>query len=162
MPIFLATRKAALHQAWDTLKPTHMMWRDCSMWKERKGWLPRRWAILQSSYITLLDRLYLTERLLYALFFQVEMSWKSFNLSDVFLLDLGKNIIQWNGPKSNRQERLKVRFYFLSVTVLFWMGYSYWNIHLRRNKKSMCKKGLWWVTFTLTLTVPVWCSYRFS
>lgn len=46
------------------------------------------------------------------------MSWKSFNLSDVFLLDLGKNIIQWNGPKSNRQERLKVRFYFLSVTVL--------------------------------------------
>lgn len=40
------------------------------------------------------------------------MSWKSFNLSDVFLLDLGKNIIQWNGPKSNRQERLKVRFYF--------------------------------------------------
>lgn len=46
------------------------------------------------------------------------MSWKSFNLSDVFLLDLGKNIIQWNGPKNNRQERLKVRFYFLSVTVL--------------------------------------------
>uniref|UniRef100_A0AAX7U5J2 HP domain-containing protein n=1 Tax=Astatotilapia calliptera TaxID=8154 RepID=A0AAX7U5J2_ASTCA len=38
---------------------------------------------------------------------EVEMSWKSFNLSDVFLLDLGKNIIQWNGPKSNRQERLK-------------------------------------------------------
>ncbi|XP_063329165.1 advillin isoform X1 [Pelmatolapia mariae] len=38
---------------------------------------------------------------------EVEMSWKSFNLSDVFLLDLGKNIVQWNGPKSNRQERLK-------------------------------------------------------
>lgn len=38
---------------------------------------------------------------------EVEMSWKSFNLSDVFLLDLGKNIIQWNGQKSNRQERLK-------------------------------------------------------
>uniref|UniRef100_A0A668TKP5 HP domain-containing protein n=1 Tax=Oreochromis aureus TaxID=47969 RepID=A0A668TKP5_OREAU len=38
---------------------------------------------------------------------EVEMSWKSFNLSDVFLLDLGKTIIQWNGPKSNRQERLK-------------------------------------------------------
>uniref|UniRef100_A0AAX7V0T9 HP domain-containing protein n=1 Tax=Astatotilapia calliptera TaxID=8154 RepID=A0AAX7V0T9_ASTCA len=46
---------------------------------------------------------------------EVEMSWKSFNLSDVFLLDLGKNIIQWNGPKSNRQERLKVRFYFLNI-----------------------------------------------
>ncbi|XP_027857550.1 advillin [Xiphophorus couchianus] len=38
---------------------------------------------------------------------EVEMSWKSFNLGDVFLLDLGKNIIQWNGPKSNTQEKLK-------------------------------------------------------
>lgn len=41
--------------------------------------------------------------------FQVEMSWKSFNLGDVFLLDIGKTIVQWNGPKSNRQEKLKVR-----------------------------------------------------
>ncbi|XP_029007430.1 advillin [Betta splendens] len=38
---------------------------------------------------------------------EVEMSWNSFNLGDVFLLDVGKTIIQWNGPKSNRQERLK-------------------------------------------------------
>uniref|UniRef100_A0A8C7IW26 Advillin n=1 Tax=Oncorhynchus kisutch TaxID=8019 RepID=A0A8C7IW26_ONCKI len=38
---------------------------------------------------------------------EVEMSWKSFNLGDVFLLDSGKTIIQWNGPESNRQERLK-------------------------------------------------------
>ncbi|XP_037535559.1 advillin [Nematolebias whitei] len=38
---------------------------------------------------------------------EVEMSWKSFNLGDVFLLDLGKTIVQWNGPKSNKQERLK-------------------------------------------------------
>uniref|UniRef100_A0A8C9S1T3 Advillin n=1 Tax=Scleropages formosus TaxID=113540 RepID=A0A8C9S1T3_SCLFO len=37
----------------------------------------------------------------------VEMSWSSFNLGDVFLLDTGKAIIQWNGPDSNRQERLK-------------------------------------------------------
>lgn len=42
--------------------------------------------------------------------FQVEISWNSFNLGDVFLLDIGKIIVQWNGPKSNRQERLKVRF----------------------------------------------------
>lgn len=41
--------------------------------------------------------------------FQVEMSWKSFNLGDVFLLDMGKTIVQWNGPKCNRQEKLKVR-----------------------------------------------------
>jgi len=40
---------------------------------------------------------------------QVEKSWESFNLDDVFLLDAGKDIIQWNGPQSNRQERLKVR-----------------------------------------------------
>lgn len=40
---------------------------------------------------------------------QVEMSWKSFNRGDVFLLDLGQLIIQWNGPESNRQERLGVR-----------------------------------------------------
>ncbi|XP_062401454.1 advillin [Sardina pilchardus] len=38
---------------------------------------------------------------------EVEMTWQSFNLGDVFLLDTGKVIIQWNGPESNRQERLK-------------------------------------------------------
>ncbi|NWS68532.1 VILI protein, partial [Crotophaga sulcirostris] len=38
---------------------------------------------------------------------EVEMSWNSFNRGDVFLLDLGQLIVQWNGPESNRQERLK-------------------------------------------------------
>ncbi|XP_067843081.1 villin-1-like [Heptranchias perlo] len=38
---------------------------------------------------------------------EVEMSWKSFNNGDVFLLDLGKLIVQWNAPQSNRMERLK-------------------------------------------------------
>ncbi|XP_036611078.1 villin-1 [Trichosurus vulpecula] len=38
---------------------------------------------------------------------EVEMSWTSFNRGDVFLLDLGKLIIQWNGPESNRMERIK-------------------------------------------------------
>lgn len=38
---------------------------------------------------------------------EVEMSWRSFNRGDVFLLDLGKLIIQWNGPESNRMERLR-------------------------------------------------------
>ncbi|KAM4698651.1 villin-1 [Rhinophrynus dorsalis] len=37
---------------------------------------------------------------------EVPMEWDSFNLGDVFLLDLGKLIIQWNGPESNRMERL--------------------------------------------------------
>nr|XP_045729034.1 advillin [Mirounga angustirostris] len=38
---------------------------------------------------------------------EVEMIWDSFNQGDVFLLDLGKVIIQWNGPESNSGERLK-------------------------------------------------------
>ncbi|XP_026533169.1 advillin [Notechis scutatus] len=38
---------------------------------------------------------------------EVKISWDSFNLGDVFLLDLGKIIVQWNGPESNKQERLK-------------------------------------------------------
>uniref|UniRef100_A0A672RFD4 Villin like n=1 Tax=Sinocyclocheilus grahami TaxID=75366 RepID=A0A672RFD4_SINGR len=39
---------------------------------------------------------------------EVEVSWSSFNVGDIFLLDLGKALIQWNGPQSNRQEKLKV------------------------------------------------------
>ncbi|KAM8982146.1 advillin isoform 3-T3 [Sarcophilus harrisii] len=38
---------------------------------------------------------------------EVDVSWDSFNLGDVFLLDLGRVIIQWNGPESNTGERLK-------------------------------------------------------
>ncbi|XP_069614710.1 advillin [Ranitomeya imitator] len=38
---------------------------------------------------------------------EVELNWSSFNLGDVFLLDLGKVIIQWNGPDSNKAERMK-------------------------------------------------------
>ena len=39
---------------------------------------------------------------------EVDFAWSSFNQGDVFIIDLGKIIIQWNGPKSNRMERLKV------------------------------------------------------
>jgi len=38
---------------------------------------------------------------------EVDFAWSSFNLGDVFIVDLGKIIIQWNGPESNRMERLK-------------------------------------------------------
>ncbi|MBN3303444.1 AVIL protein, partial [Amia calva] len=38
---------------------------------------------------------------------EVPLSWSSFNRGDVFVLDIGKTIIQWNGPDSNQQERLK-------------------------------------------------------
>ncbi|XP_006261559.3 villin-1 [Alligator mississippiensis] len=38
---------------------------------------------------------------------EVELSWESFNLGDVFLLDLGQVLVQWNGPQSNRRERLR-------------------------------------------------------
>ncbi|XP_030065416.1 villin-1 [Microcaecilia unicolor] len=38
---------------------------------------------------------------------EVEMNWNSFNKGDVFLLDLGKLIVQWNGPEGNHMERIK-------------------------------------------------------
>ncbi|KAF7669288.1 hypothetical protein LDENG_00203310 [Lucifuga dentata] len=38
---------------------------------------------------------------------EVEVSWNSFNTGDIFLLDMGKAIVQWNGPQSNRREKLK-------------------------------------------------------
>ncbi|KAM3916275.1 villin-1 isoform 1-T3 [Leptodactylus fuscus] len=38
---------------------------------------------------------------------EVPFHWSSFNTGDVFLVDLGKLIIQWNGPESNRMERLR-------------------------------------------------------
>ncbi|KAM9163544.1 villin-like protein [Pangshura tecta] len=36
---------------------------------------------------------------------EVELSWDSFNKGDVFLLDLGKVLIQWNGPNCNIAEK---------------------------------------------------------
>nr|XP_020662004.1 villin-like protein [Pogona vitticeps]XP_020662005.1 villin-like protein [Pogona vitticeps] len=36
---------------------------------------------------------------------EVDLSWNSFNKGDVFLLDLGKVIIQWNGPSCNIAEK---------------------------------------------------------
>ncbi|XP_076617765.1 villin-1 isoform X2 [Chaetodon auriga] len=38
---------------------------------------------------------------------EVEVSWSSFNNGDIFLLDMGKAIVQWNGPQSNTREKLK-------------------------------------------------------
>ncbi|XP_040921286.1 villin-1 [Toxotes jaculatrix] len=38
---------------------------------------------------------------------EVEVSWNSMNNGDIFLLDMGKAIVQWNGPQSNRREKLK-------------------------------------------------------
>ena len=58
---------------------------------------------------------------------QVEMSWDSFNQGDVFLLDLGKVIIQWNGPESNSGERLKVWFMGLAISQLpFPFSFFHW------------------------------------
>ncbi|XP_072455274.1 villin-like protein isoform X2 [Notamacropus eugenii] len=36
---------------------------------------------------------------------EVDLSWDNFNKGDVFLLDLGKVLIQWNGPKANLSEK---------------------------------------------------------
>ncbi|XP_057560679.1 villin-like protein isoform X2 [Hippopotamus amphibius kiboko] len=38
---------------------------------------------------------------------EVELSWHSFNKSDIFLLDLGKMLIQWNGPKTSAAEKAR-------------------------------------------------------
>ncbi|XP_023814633.1 gelsolin isoform X2 [Oryzias latipes] len=38
---------------------------------------------------------------------EVPVSWDSFNQGDTFILDLGEEIIQWSGGKSNRFEKLK-------------------------------------------------------
>ncbi|XP_078497992.1 gelsolin isoform X2 [Lissotriton helveticus] len=38
---------------------------------------------------------------------EVPVSWESFNTGDCFILDLGEEIFQWCGSKSNRFERLK-------------------------------------------------------
>lgn len=39
---------------------------------------------------------------------QVALSWDSFNKGDVFLLDLGKVLIQWNGPSCSIAEKSRV------------------------------------------------------
>lgn len=39
---------------------------------------------------------------------QVELSWESFRKGDIFLLDLGKVMIQWNRPKTSVAERARV------------------------------------------------------
>uniref|UniRef100_A0A670ZX91 Villin like n=1 Tax=Pseudonaja textilis TaxID=8673 RepID=A0A670ZX91_PSETE len=38
---------------------------------------------------------------------EVDLSWDNFNKGDVFLLDLGKVLIQWNGPSCNIAEKSK-------------------------------------------------------
>ncbi|XP_044295863.1 gelsolin isoform X1 [Varanus komodoensis] len=38
---------------------------------------------------------------------EVPVSWDSFNTGDCFILDLGRNIYQWCGPRANSFEKLK-------------------------------------------------------
>ncbi|KAK0134783.1 Gelsolin [Merluccius polli] len=38
---------------------------------------------------------------------EVDLDWRSFNNNDCFVIDLGENIYQWCGSKSNYYERLK-------------------------------------------------------
>lgn len=61
----LAIKKVEWHQAWGTLKPTPMMWRDCFMSKGGKEWLQRRWATLPRGYVTFWRRGSRAERVLY-------------------------------------------------------------------------------------------------
>ena len=47
---------------------------------------------------------------------QVEMTYKSLNHGDVFVLDDGKTIYCWNGKDSSKRERVKVSTTFVYVT----------------------------------------------
>ena len=38
---------------------------------------------------------------------EVPLDWASFNNGDVFIIDVGDGLIQWNAPQSNRQEKMK-------------------------------------------------------
>lgn len=38
---------------------------------------------------------------------EVPLNWSSFNNGDVFIIDIGDGIIQWNAPQSNRQEKMR-------------------------------------------------------
>uniref|UniRef100_H2YUU5 Gelsolin-like domain-containing protein n=1 Tax=Ciona savignyi TaxID=51511 RepID=H2YUU5_CIOSA len=38
---------------------------------------------------------------------EVEMTWKSFNQGDIFIVEVENDLFQWNGSVSNRYERLK-------------------------------------------------------
>ncbi|CAJ1071870.1 scinderin like b [Xyrichtys novacula] len=38
---------------------------------------------------------------------EVDMTWRSFNKGDCFIVDLGKDVYQWCGSECNRYERLK-------------------------------------------------------
>lgn len=66
----------------------------------------------------------------------MEVSWSSFNKGDIFLLDIGKAIVQWNGPQSNRKEKLKVILHagWLEAAVTREV-YSY----LRKRQQQICE-----------------------
>ena len=38
---------------------------------------------------------------------EVPLDWSSFNNGDVFIIDVGDGLIQWNAPQANRQEKMK-------------------------------------------------------
>lgn len=38
---------------------------------------------------------------------EVPLDWASFNNGDVFIIDVGDGLIQWNAPQANRQEKMK-------------------------------------------------------
>ncbi|XP_076601485.1 scinderin like b isoform X1 [Chaetodon auriga] len=46
---------------------------------------------------------------------EVDWSWSSFNKGDCFIIDLGKDIIQWCGSECNRYERLKASNFAICI-----------------------------------------------
>lgn len=48
---------------------------------------------------------------------EVSLKWSSLNSGDVFVLDLGLHLIQWNGKDSNKDERYKASWFVKAIEV---------------------------------------------
>nr|XP_020038078.1 villin-like protein [Castor canadensis] len=70
----------------------------------RKGGLPSDLKHVETSMYDLQRLLHIKARK-HISATEVELSWKSFNKGDIFLLDLGKVMIQWNGPNTSISEK---------------------------------------------------------
>ena len=56
-------------------------------------------------------------------FWQVAFTEKSLKSDDVFVLDKGLEIIQWNGAGSNGMEKIKVTSFFVLSPIMYVLPY---------------------------------------
>ncbi|XP_058513048.1 villin-like protein isoform X1 [Ochotona princeps] len=70
----------------------------------RKGSLPSDYRHIETNAYNIQRLLHIRGRK-HVSATEVDLSWDSFNKGDIFLLDLGKLMIQWNGPKASSSEK---------------------------------------------------------